>query len=422
MALGKQFENTYWYTNDGDVRTSLVSDDGQSAVMSKPMPEDYLDFHVEIMNTGRDDDDDTPETQYVENLQGTLFNPYQGTGLYYDQLTSEKSREGAARRAMRMDDASGGLEAYKKGVQAQHGVRVSDEVALRHQDLAVDELTGTHMPVWEMNKVADQGNARVAVSPNEGRSHYSAEVGPSGSPGGRIGLHVKKRPRWAGGGESIDGHTLVHEMGHAKDRENIISDAGLGPGSVMQWKNPGKRGKSWSSRGEWVPYGGSDPRDEGVADGYMDTYGGRNPKLLQSAINNPEFAETQHANTGYSTKYSGFKTNAHRAIYSAMRAHVGMGGDIADATSRADVLDIPELNVEERMNNVKPSKGGSDIPKSHVLHEATLGHIWETMPHVRGHLSRLGFHRDAMKAAAENKLHRDEWTRKNVGEQLDLGI
>jgi hypothetical protein len=414
MALGKQFENTYWYTNDGDVRTSLVSDDGQSAVMSKPMPEGELDTHL---------DTERGASAHVGNVQGMLFNPYQGTGLHQDVLTSKESRAGAARRAMRMDDASGGLEAYKKGVQAHHGAKVSDETALQHQDLAVDALVGTHMPIWEMNKIADQGNARVAVSPSEGRDHYDPSVGPTGAPGGRIGLYVNKRPAWAGGGESIRGSTIVHEMGHAKDRKGVIDDVGShDPGSVMKWKKPGRRGNTWSSRGEWVPYGGSDPRAEGIADGLMDTYGGSNPGLLQSAINDPEFAETQHAATGYSTKYSGFKTNAHRAIYSAMRAHVGMGGDAADATSRADVLDIPELNVRQRMESVRSGQDDSDIKRSHVLHEATLGHVWETMPHVRGHLTRLGFHRDAMKAAEENKLHRDEWTRKNVGEQLDLGI
>jgi hypothetical protein len=168
-------------------------------------------------------------------------------------------------------------------------------------------------------------------------------------------------------------------------------------------------------------YGYADPIAEGVADGYADMYA-RGNNLLESAIADPVFAPTHYTSTGYSTEYSNFKTNTHKAIYSAIRAHVGQGGSFDGVPSRYDIENDPTLNVRERRWNALSGYSGTnpEIEESHVIHEATLGHIWETMPHVRGHLSALGYDRIAIKAAEENQKHRDEWTRNNVGEQLSF--
>lgn len=223
-----------------------------------------------------------------------------------------------------------------------------------------------------------------------------------------------KRPMIRGGSK-----TTVHEMGHAKDRDRLQgADRKYHLGAVVKLD----RDKYATNR-----YGFADPIAEGVADGYADMYGssaGRDSILLHSAIADPTFAGTHHTRTGYSTEYGNFKTNIHRALYSAVRAHVGMGGSFDELPDRAAIVNTPDLRMSERLKGVPKHafrpEDVSGVEESHVVNEATLGHIWETMPHVRGHLTTLGYDRIARDAATTNQQHRDQWTRENVGEQLSL--
>lgn len=265
---------------------------------------------------------------------------------------------------------------------------------------------------------------------------FSSATGPNASEYNTIRMHTRHAPgtleeRVVPGHSKVsyknvpilsgESTTLVHEMGHAKDTKRI--------GGQDRWhhlanvhvikppnrSNPYERVES---------YGFGDPIAEGVADGYADMYGNRRTNLLQSAIEDPTFASTHFKSTGYSTGYSGFKTNTHRAVYAAVRAHVGSGGDFDQVPDRSVIKDMPELRMEHRMREAENAGGRNDseVRMSHVLHEATLGHMWETMPHVRGHLTELGYDRIAMKAAEENQRHKDTWNTENNPQPEQLSI
>jgi hypothetical protein len=523
-------------------------------------------------------------------VQGMLFSPYVGTGLQQDPLVPEGAREDAARRALKMEDTPESLEKYKASVKAARLGTVGDKAARGHQQLAVDSLVSSTMPIQEMERMAELGTAGTLVKPTSGRAFFDSggpdggmivlnrgtvsgartvetpprierkttrgepmpnpkfwdwydktnprsgsvafqeniietlhndhtnvvwshpETGdvlprdadalnshpvfahldkpfskeghglrPSGYdavtdalrnagyvanvyagkakelkkpthtqtvsftgdmslryPGdyNMIRAHVRhtpgsveevevpgesktewyKRPIISGGST-----TTVHEMGHAKDADRLRGgDQDFHLGAVVKLNKDGYATQR---------YGYADPIAEGAADGYADMYGAGggmfgNKNLLQSAIADPTFAGTHHTRTGYSTEYGNFKTNTHRALYSAVRAHVGMGGSFDDIPDRSSIRNTPELRMDERLKGVQRHASGSDrfvgVEMSHAVNEATLGHMWESMPHIREHLTTLGYDRVAREAAKVNQQHREQWTRDNVGEQLSF--
>lgn len=625
MALGKQFENTYWEEPDGSVGLSLVRSTpmsgGAPLTRASAKPMQHADISIvdpdvvpaqldeifgskpEVPFSHRDgqffaskprqDEEPTPA------LQGLLFSPHTATGTGRDPLVVPDDRAVAARRALRMEDTPEAQEAYINQVAYTLHEKVGSKAASTHQQLAVDALLRSGMPISEMEAMGDMGTAATIVKPSKGRAFFDSGSGDSGlivlnrgvvkrravqhvpesvkvtttqgdhlpnpkfwdwhdrvAPGSgssafiedlidtigdadspvvwshpetgevlpknveELNSHplfkgMKTRSRFSETGFAEDGPfvelnfrgsrqrtglknvhadevvdllrgagfvaniyggtaktlktpthttgiqltgdigyrdyktisahtrhapgtvseevipastrpvtvsepvisggstTLVHEMGHAKDAERLRGgDRSYHLGILPHYD---KRGMLTGR------YGYADPIAEGVADGYADMYA-RGNNLLESAIADPVFAPTHHTNTGYSTEYSNFKTNTHKAIYSAIRAHIGQGGSFDDIPNREDIAYDPTLNISERRRNALIGYKGNneDVEKSHVIHEATLGHIWDTMPHVRGHLAALGYDRIAIKAAEENQKHREQWTRDNVGEQLSF--
>jgi len=647
MALGEQFENTFWFGDDDRLNTSLVRRTSETDVSRGPQLTHHTNYgqiqRAEIRSHGRDgfvdvnqvyhdpvdpadDLEDTlrrkfdavePEKMRVSvtheegkyggtiefktvdrpgtgkageerpNIQGMLFSPYVGTGLSQDPLVPEGAREDAARRALRLEDTPENLERYKASIKKKGWGAVGDKAARAHQQVAVDSLASSTMPIQEMERMAELGTAGTLVKPTSGRASFDS----GGPDGGQIVLNrdtktdyrtvehparveykttrgeAMPNPKfwdWYDKNSSTSGSTFFFEnvldsipndkgvvwshpetgdvlprdldelnnhpvfegidkpfsdtrhgpmvetdqiddvesalrnAGYVaniyagKSRElkkvthtediNFAGDFSYAPGAIGDYKTirahlrhtPGSveeiEREGGSSRekitkpvirgGSKVTvhemghakdadrlrggdrkyhlggtvklnregiatsyYGYGDPIAEGAADGYADMYGGNDPTLLQSAIADPTFAGTHHTRTGYSTEYGNFKTNTHRALYSAIRAHVGMGGSFDDIPDRANIVDTPELRMEDRLQGVAKPRyafNAVGVDESHIVNEATLGHVWESMPHVREHLTTLGYDRVARDAAKVNRKHREQWTRDNVGEQLSF--
>ena len=633
MALGEQFENTYWFDDDNNLNASLVRSipavpHDEAGASSTTLGRGLFSstHNAVIYNEGNSDKtiseftgsvfDEIPprvierkqterkegNTTYIDFedvmgggrvgeerpfLQGMLFNPYTATGLKQDQLVPEGAREDAARRALKMEDTPESLETYKAAVEKEGFGVIGDKAAKAHQQLAVDALVNSSMPIHEMGRMAELGTASTIVKPVKGRASYDSGAGDAGriivnrntttrnetvespatikhttTPGGGA-IHNSKFWDWYDKNrddtylldessvetilrpEKRYSHNLAASWGHretgetipdVKDRNELLDFLGLSrtytttnpysgntiehttgddeilkeirkqgyvpniyPGSPRDSKKPihttvGEMTAGHNARGDyrdlkmhtretpgsvesvevpggtvtkkvtkhsvtggsntlvhemghakdairlrgpdrnyhlggvfiqnrmgWKPYGYADPIAEGAADGYADMYGDdSSSQRLQSAITRPDFAGVNYTRRpGYSTEYGNWKTDTHRAIYAAIRAHVGSGGSFDDIPDREALLQDKPLNLQQRVDDAEQKyrettksvdRFGrvyrSDVPKSHAIMDATLGHIWENMPHVRGHLTELGYHRVAIKAAEENAMHR----------------
>lgn len=636
MALGEQFENTYWFDDDGNTNASLVrrtpavphDEAGASSTTlgrglfssthnaviynegnsDKTISEFTGSVFGEIpprVEPGRDGSEDRVVGGRVgeerPSLQGMLFSPYTGTGLKQDPLVPEGAREGASRRALKMEDTPESLEAYKTAVKKEGFGVIGDKAAKSHQQLAVDALVNSSMPIREMERMAELGTASTIVKPVKGRASYDSGAGDAGriivnrstttrnetvespatikhttTPGGGA-IHNSKfwdwydknrdstylldessvdtiiRPErniynennleaiWGHPetGETIpelkdrnelldflglprtytttnpyNGNTVEHETGDGKILKEIrergyvpniypgspreskkpvhttVGEMAVGhnvrgdyrdlkmhtretPGSVESVEVPGRTvtkkvtkhsvtggsntlvhemghakdgirlrgpdrrhhlgGVGVQSKWGWRRHGYADPIAEGAADGYADMYGDdSSSQRLQSAIERPDFAGVNYTRSGYSTNYGNWKTNTHRAIYAAIRAHVGSGGSFDDIPDRGALIEDKSLNLPKRIDDAERTYRSTaktdgwgrpyltDVPMSNTVMDATLGHIWETMPHVRDHLTELGYHRIAMKAAEDNAIHKEAYRAQTQGTQLSL--
>lgn len=92
MALGRQFENTYWHDDKGVTRASILNPEGETEGIDR--------YKIDRKLTGAD-----AETQAVKHsAQGMLFSPETGTGMREDPLVPHATRIAAIQKGLGMDD------------------------------------------------------------------------------------------------------------------------------------------------------------------------------------------------------------------------------------------------------------------------------------------------------------------------------
>jgi hypothetical protein len=126
-----------------------------------------------------------------------------------------------------------------------------------------------------------------------------------------------------------------------------------------------------------------DPLKEGVADAYVDRYGGQgNPQVrsMQEGIDNGEGKFASYQFTGYSSDRDAAKrfgwNDSDRALYAATRGHASETGEQA--------LYVP------RGRDVREQPGISDYGGGDPTVDATLHHLLSTSPHAAQALRQTG--------------------------------
>lgn len=177
---------------------------------------------------------------------------------------------------------------------------------------------------------------------------------PNISPSARIGSSIVK-PQ-IGVSTMAGPRTLVHEMGHAHHYDVVTSEA-----------ERGNLGREYRDARDLSP----DPLREGIADAYVDRYGG--PGL--SAAKTPgDYSHISDRQFGYSSHYEeneGKKAvwdDPDRLVYAGARAHFGETGE------------IPRYQQAPGMRG--PSSG-------RAIADATIAMLHEHSPHARAAWGQL---------------------------------
>lgn len=166
MALGPQFDNTYWHDEEGRVQSSITDrrhvtepsyeytwkgEDPSHDVHPSVINHDYLkpSTHTDLSDTGlrqemRATNNPTIHDSDRYGLQGMLFSPHVGTGQKDDPLVSPGRRQAAAITALGLDKPS---RTRKRG----------------HADLLTDTLVNTEFSTSEIESL-DPVNARVVAA------------------------------------------------------------------------------------------------------------------------------------------------------------------------------------------------------------------------------------------------------------------
>lgn len=296
MALGKQFNQTYWENPDsGDI--TAYSPRGYNSDANYPKRNNY---NAQIASWKNPDNED------IEGYQGLLFNPYSGTGVREDPLVSKKDRRDTINKVLRVGDV-GGNDPVKSGRDNQMYLN------LQNQDFKNYKNTGLFRKV--LNVVNRNVNSIGTKKPAEERKLISDSLMHSNMPMQEIqklnntvqkpsirargGLHPKntggsyysgsKRITIARGlSLAATSDVLLHELGHAQDP---------GIGELQDWKQ----------------YQKADPLKEGVADGYKDA--------MRTGNGSRDFLPELHNEGGYTSNSKIWENPTQRALYAATRAH-----------------------------------------------------------------------------------------------------
>jgi hypothetical protein len=162
MTLGKQFENTYWHDDQGQIQSSVRTptfQKGLAPLITK--------------------DEATVKAANVGPLQGMLFSPYVGTGTAKDPSVSPEARRSAVDKAVGFD---AGEESYAASVKRKYGRPIGPRAAQTHQQMVRDAFDETDFPISELENT----NARVLVNPQSGRSfaeEYTKDIKLNWTPG-----------------------------------------------------------------------------------------------------------------------------------------------------------------------------------------------------------------------------------------------
>lgn len=219
--------------------------------------------------------------------------------------------------------------------------------------------------------------------------------------------------------------TMTHELGHAmdvniSDRLTHRGDYVLSPGRITHWIDPSQPGRRWEGgTAKWhrgagrTPVRGADitaiadPMEEAVADAFADRYT-RYKGQFSDTLANPEARVRDFARTGYSTGYSGWKNDLHRALYVATRYHTALSDDQAQQIPSRESL-LKALPKEESRGINKMDMNINEYLDT--ANKLALGHIWHHMPHIRGVVRQAGYEKAALEAHDEYKkrMRLDAW-------------
>ena len=350
--LGDQFRDTHFFADDGRVVINRVNSLGYAR-------QSGAEYEVSAPERGI----------HYTPTQGLLFYRSTATGKGRDPLLDRGERMDIARRAV---GAERPVEDYQKKV-AKVAESVSADRARRDMDFVATSLANSPMTNEEMTKV----RAEVVVSPREGRAWADSTSDT---------IKLNSRPdSWKGGRRTMvpDTGPLVHEIGHRRD-PNVRDGNSL---------------RDLTGR--------SDPREEGIADGYADHHG----NLLASDIGRN--TARRFAGTGYTTDYSGFATDTDKALYTATRAHVEARGTSDDIPNRDQLLKDRAIPEPKGLKPL-PGMGGKDYDKierqngrkiANVNNALMLGHMLHESPHARAAVEEGGYGKAAAAATKAYDTH-----------------
>jgi hypothetical protein len=167
MALGKQFEDTYWEDPSTGETKSWTRRGKDPARVPDRSP---------TTKTNAPDDE-------LSGHQGILFHPATATGTKDDPLVPLERRETASNVALGLTD----IDAYKSRVQRKANVKISDNMARTDADLLRDSLVNSETPIREIE------NTKVSafLNPRRDRGGGFAETYSD-----TIMIGKQKRGKW----------------------------------------------------------------------------------------------------------------------------------------------------------------------------------------------------------------------------------
>lgn len=144
MALGKQFEDTYWEDpSTGETKSWTREKDPAGVPRVSP-----------TKRTNASDDE-------LSGHQGVLFHPATATGTKDDPLVPLERRETAASLALGLTD----IDEYKGRVKSKIGAKISDNMARTDAELLRNSLVNSATPIKEIE------NTKVSAYLNPRRQH-----------------------------------------------------------------------------------------------------------------------------------------------------------------------------------------------------------------------------------------------------------
>jgi hypothetical protein len=317
-----------------------------------------------------------PSNESIENYQGLLFNPYEGTGLPADPLVSPADRRAAVNKVLRLGD-----------VESKDPVQIGRDnqryVEKQNRDFKNYKSTGVFRKV--LNVVNRNVNSMIGYKKAEGDRKYISDLLVNSSmpmqeiqklentvqmPSMRV-LGGKYRPSSGefnpqsrrltlSRGRSFHDtrNTLMHELGHSQD-PNLL-------GKGLTWR---------SSQG-------GDPLEEGVADGYKDAM--RTGNLSRDFV--PEF----YNDGGYTTNSPIWNSPEQRALYAATRAHQATNPNQHNPVPRRAWYATP---------------GGSRKDNLRHSDDSMLHHLVSNNPHLYDILDKEGLG-DVARESSQRHLER----------------
>ena len=368
MALGNQFNKTYWENpNSGDIHA--FEPIGMSKTSEDGVPERTTE-NAQIKHTRN------PSNESIENYQGLLFNPYEGTGLPADPLVSKEDRRAAVNKVLRLGDA-GGKDPVQNGVDNQRYVEQQNKDFKNYKSTGVfrkvlnvvnrnvnsmigykkaegdrkyisDLLVNSNMPMQEIQKL--ENTVPIPVIRARGGNYMK-------NTGGSIEKRSKRITIARGKSFHQSRNTLTHELGHAQDPDL---------NSPLSWRS--------SQR--------ADPLKEGVADGYQDAMG--------TGHLSRDFVPELYNDHGYKTTSPIWKTQEQRALYAATRAHQATNPNQHNPVPRRAWYATPGGSREDNLRH-------SD--------DAMLHHLVSNNPRLYDILDKEGLG-DAARGSSQRHLER----------------
>lgn len=193
MALGPQFENTYWHDDKGEMRTSILNPTG-----TKEKEERY---RIERGLSGNQAEDYAKR----HNAQGMLFSPETGTGLREDPLVPHSTRISVIHQSLGMSDQDEYAKRAGKSLNFSRNSYRSNPLtpgeAKKATDAYTHALDTSTMPTHLMQTHMANNPALAVGKPGMQTGHYDRGVIRLGieTPYERVRIPEHKTTRTVGG-------------------------------------------------------------------------------------------------------------------------------------------------------------------------------------------------------------------------------
>jgi hypothetical protein len=377
MALGKQFDNTYWnhpantYEYSPESGTTFY---GREKGSPKPSGRlgPHTDHEVETHSKYTWPHQEGAGTYY----QGMLFPAATATGLHDDPLVPYSTRRDAIKKALDLEN----VETYRANVGRVHKPQMGNEEAEGYMELLANTLHHTDYPLHELNKTS----AHAAVVPEPGVSWVST--------GNNIKMHIENYTTYKKSTPTLSHDTLVHEIGHTRDPHKG------GMYDVRKFQD-----------------GRADPIKEGIADAFTDRFANR---VFDDTLRHSSKRTKAISNSGYGTQHDEWQNDTQRALYAATRFHSALGDqNFKDIPAREDVSAHTVTDEEYFTHEAHNKKMTKEF--GNLVNHLTLGHMYEHLPHIREHLDAHGY-TDTAKNAHNEYLLRTKGKKGTQFEQVSL--